>query len=113
MHELAVTQGILDIALDAAAENSAERISRIRVAAGALNGIVDASMQFYFEFLAKGTAAEGAELTLEVLPARGECRACKAGFELKELSWACPECGALGLRIVQGKELRVTSIEVE
>jgi hydrogenase nickel incorporation protein HypA/HybF len=113
MHELGVTQTILDIALDAARANDAPRITRINIAVGALNGVVEESMRFYFEFLAKGTAAEGAELALEVLPAKGECRACSRDFLVPELSWTCPHCGASGLRIVQGKELRVTSIEVD
>lgn len=113
MHELGVTQSILDIALDAASANDAPRITRINIVVGALNGVVEESMRFYFTFLAKGTAAEGADIALEVLPARGECRACGKEFPLQELSFECPHCGLAGLRIVQGKELRVTSIEVD
>ena len=120
MHELAVTQAVLQIALEHAAQAGAQRIERIHIRVGDLAGIVGDSVQFYFDFVSRGTAAERAELVLERVPARFRCRACGAEYEpLSEeagrpgLSWTCPACGELQPEVIGGRELLVESIEVE
>jgi hydrogenase nickel incorporation protein HypA/HybF len=51
MHELPATEGILNVALEAAQQNGARRIIAIDLTIGELAGIVDDSVQFYFDIL--------------------------------------------------------------
>jgi hydrogenase nickel incorporation protein HypA/HybF len=114
MHELPVTQSILDIALRHAAKARAVRIVAVNLTIGELAGFVDDSIQFYFDFLSKETPAAGARLNFERVPARAQCRACKAEYAPPDSRlWTCPECGALGGDVVAGREFFVSSIEVE
>ena len=62
MHELSITQSILDIALQAAAARGGGRITAIRLAIGPFSGVVPDCVQMYLDVLAKGTAAEGARI---------------------------------------------------
>lgn len=120
MHELAVTQAILQVVLEHAAQAGASRIERIILRVGDLSGVVGESVQFYFDFVSRGTAAEGAQLVFEHVPARLRCRAC--GYEYEPapeeagrpgLSWVCPACGEMQPEVVGGREMLVESIEVE
>lgn len=113
MHELAITQSMLDIVLKQAKEAKAREVGKINLVVGKMCGFVEESVQFYFDFLSKGTIAEGAALSFTTVPATARCRKCARVFELEEFSWACPGCGQTGLDIIGGKELRVDSIEVE
>lgn len=113
MHELAVTQSMLNLALEHAEGAGAQRITRINLAIGELSGIVDESVQFYFDFVSKGTLAEGAQLTFERMPACFRCRACGHEFVLQDGNWACPVCQAWGGEFVAGREFYMESIEVE
>lgn len=113
MHELAVTQNVLQIALEHAGRAGAKRVQRINLVIGALSGIVDDSIQFYFDFVSQGTPAEGAQLSFERVPARFRCRACGQEFEFQDDNWACPACQALGGEIIAGREFYMDSIEVE
>ncbi|MGQ9468064.1 MAG: hydrogenase maturation nickel metallochaperone HypA [Anaerolineae bacterium] len=113
MHELSVTQSILDIALTHAQGAGASRILQISLAVGELSGIVGESVQFYFDFLSKGTIAEGAELVFRHVPARFRCLDCGTEYEPNGTDWTCPQCGALQPIAVGGQELLVESIEVE
>ena len=113
MHELAVTQSVLDLALKYAERAGARRITRINLVVGELSGIVDDCIQFYFDFVSKDTLAEGAQLAFERLPACLRCRACGHEFALQDGNWACPVCQALGGEIIAGRELYMDSIEVE
>ncbi len=113
MHELSVTQSILDIALAHAKQAGANRILRIHLAVGELSGIVGESVQFYFDFLSRDTMAAGAELAFRHVPARFRCLNCGAEYEPDGADWTCPQCGLLQPIAVGGKELLVESIEVE
>jgi hydrogenase nickel incorporation protein HypA/HybF len=114
MHELAVTQSILDIAQRHAAQAGATRIVAINLVIGDLTGFVDDSIQFYFDFLSKDTLAEGAQLSFERIPARVQCHVCGAEYIPPDSRlWACPECDALGGEVSAGREFSVASIEIE
>jgi hydrogenase nickel incorporation protein HypA/HybF len=114
MHELPVTQSILEIALRHAIKGGAKRILAINLTIGDLTGFVDDSIQFYFDYLSKETAADGARLTIERIPARARCHQCGAEYAPPDSRiWACPQCEALGGEVIAGKEFYVASIEVE
>jgi hydrogenase nickel incorporation protein HypA/HybF len=113
MHELSVTQSILDIALAHAQGAGASRILKVNLVIGELSGLVGEYIQFYFDFVSKGTPAEGAELTFRRVPARFRCLDCGTEYEPNGADWTCTQCGALRPMAVGGRELLVESIEVE
>lgn len=114
MHEMSVSQSILDIALRHAEQAGAGRIVAIDLVIGDLTGFVDESIQFYIDFLSRETLAQGAQLRFERIAPRVLCRACRAEFAPPgSRLWACPKCEALGGEILAGKEFYVASIEIE
>jgi hydrogenase nickel incorporation protein HypA/HybF len=113
MHELAITEQILHIALEHAQRARARRITGVRLVVGELSTVVDDSVQFYFDFLSPGTLAEGAQLHFERIATRLRCRQCGQEFEPQGMDWRCPECETLGGDVVAGKEFYLDSLEVE
>ena len=113
MHELSITQNVLDIVTEHAERAGAQRILTINLVVGDLAGFVDDSIQFYFDMLSPDTLAAGAQLVIQRIPARVRCRGCSCEFEPKDLNWACPECLAIGGDILNGQEFHVESIEIE
>jgi hydrogenase nickel incorporation protein HypA/HybF len=110
MHELAITQNIVDIALKSAAES---RVKGITIVLGELSGIVEDSVRFCFDVVAADTAAQGAALTFHKVPAHLRCTKCAFEFKLDNGDWACPQCGNLGGEVMQGRECYIESIDVE
>ncbi len=113
MHELPVTEGIIDVAVQAAERNGGRRISAIDLVVGDLSSIVDDSIQFYFDILSKDTLAEGAVLRFRREAAQAACFDC--GFQFRAtapLEPACPNCGSARVRVSGGREFFVESIEV-
>jgi len=113
MHELGVTQHILQIALEHAEKAGAQKIRSINLVIGGLSGIVNESVQFYFDFVSKGTIAEGAKLVFKKIPVRFRCRSCGKEFDFQGEEWTCPACQSPGPEIVTGREFFMDSIEVE
>lgn len=114
MHELPATQGMLEVALDAAREAGARRIREIHLVVGELTSMVDDSVQFYFDILARDTLAEGARLVVRREPALLACHACgHRGEVVPPLSPACPRCASLRLEVTGGQAFRVDSLDVD
>ena len=114
MHELSVTQSILNIAVEAANGAGSKRVTAIDVLVGELTGFVTDSIQFYFDLLSKDTVAEGALLRFRREPASATCSACGHVFHPEApFLPLCSACGSPGARLSGGRELRVESIEVE
>ena len=110
MHELAIADSIVQIASRHA---GGRRVTRVEVKVGWLRQVVPSSLAFGFELVSQGTPAEGAELVLEEVPARGCCRDCGAEGELGEFPFACAACGGFDIEITAGEELLVDSLELE
>jgi hydrogenase nickel incorporation protein HypA/HybF len=113
MHELGVTQNILQIALEYAQKGGAKKIRSINLVIGGLSGVIDESVQFYFDFVTKETMAEGAKLVFKRVPVRFRCRSCGKEFDFHGENWACPDCLSPGPEVLTGREFFMESIEVE
>lgn len=113
MHELSITQNMLDIVLEKAREEKATEVKKISLVIGEMTGYVEDCVRFHFDFLSKGSIAEGAELLFKNIPARARCRNCSQTFEIDETAWLCPHCRGESLEIIAGRELFIESIEVE
>lgn len=109
MHELAMAEAIVAIATDQAGPR---RVARVELKVGYLRQVVPSALRFGFELAAQGTCAEGAELTIEPVPARGACRGCGAETQLTGFPFACARCGGIQIDVTSGEELSVEALEV-
>ena len=110
MHELSIADAILRIALAHAGER---RIESIEVKVGHLRQVVPDALTFAFTLVSEGTAAEGARLLMEEVPAAGSCRACGSHTEFDGFPLACERCGSLEVELVRGEELLVDALTTE
>lgn len=113
MHELALTENILSIALSEAKKKEAQRVKKIKIDIGEMTAVAGECICFYFEIVSKDTIAEGAEIEIKNLPVKSKCPQCSKIYQVKDLDFTCPDCGSLSLEIVSGKELLVSSIDIE
>jgi hydrogenase nickel incorporation protein HypA/HybF len=113
MHELAVTESLLKIAVKHAEKADAKRVTDLNIVIGELASMVDDSIQFYWEVIARGTIAEQAVLHFRRVPAELQCMACFKNYPPTDRDLTCPECGAVGAKIIAGEEFFLESIDVE
>lgn len=112
MHEMAITESILSIVLDAAGESQAKKVKQVNLKIGGLTNVVPDCVEFYFAIMTKGTIAEGAGLSIEEVPVKAKCLTCSREFEPDDLVFFCPDCGDAA-ELVSGRELAVTSIDID
>ena len=113
MHELGITENIVNIALTKAGEAQASKIKQINIIIGEMSGFVADCIQFYFDSLSKDTIAQGAVLHFELVLAQLRCRNCSTTFTPQDTLWSCPKCRDRSVEISRGRELFIESIEVE
>lgn len=113
MHELSVTQSILEIALRHAEQAGAQHITRLNLVVGELSGIIGESVQFYWDMISRDTMAEGSQLHFERVPASLRCLSCDHTFPLNGRDYTCPACGKVRVVATGGKDFQLESIEVE
>jgi len=113
MHELAVTESILNIATKHAVQANAVRVTDVHLVIGQLSSIVDESVQFYWDMIAEGTICAGAQLHFQRKPAMLKCLDCEHTYTLTGELTDCPNCHGARIKVVAGEEFYVESIEIE
>ncbi len=108
MHELGITQEIIDIVTRHA---KGAQVRRVVLEIGVLSAILPDAIRFCFDLCSRDTVAEGAELEIKETAARARCSACGREFTVEQPIGCCP-CGGIDLEWLSGDELRITQMEV-
>lgn len=108
MHELGITQRIVEICSEAAA---GAQVTRVTVEIGRLCGVLPDAVRFCYEVCAKGTVLEGSVLDIVSTPGSGTCRDCGAQMPVDDFLALC-SCGSADIDCRGGDELRITEMEV-
>jgi len=115
MHELQVTNRILDVVLRHAQANGANKVVSIQLKIGELSDLENEWIQRYFDHVSKGTLAENARLKIERTPVVMKCNDCEHSFEvnireMKDIQ--CPECAHKKCTLISGSEYNIKNMEV-
>ena len=113
MHELALSQDIVEMLTRLAAREGINTISRVVLEVGEISGVEPEALAFCFDAATRSTPVQGAELCIENIAVVGVCRGCAASFPCAGGLAPCPQCGAYGATIIQGAELRLKEFEGE
>lgn len=108
MHELAITQSVVDAVTE---RTGSAQVVSVSVRVGRLSGVVPDAMRFCFELVTTGTPLQGATLDIEQPEGRGHCRACGDDFVLADLILLC-SCGSADVELLTGRELAVASVRM-
>jgi hydrogenase nickel incorporation protein HypA/HybF len=113
MHELALSQSIIDLVVECACREGLRSVSRVVLQVGVAAGVEAEALRFCFGALAEQTLAEGAELAIVPVSLRARCRHCGETYAPASLIAPCPDCGSHERMLVAGRELQVEAIEGE
>ncbi len=113
MHELPVTESILEITLRHAEAQHAKRVTDIYLVLGDWSTIIDEAVQFHWHILSENTIAEQAKLHFKRIKVELSCLDCSHTYTPTENILLCPVCESTRIRILQGDEFNIDSIEIE
>ena len=113
MHEYSVVQALLNQCEEVAAENSATKINRVVCKIGVMSGIEIHLLQVAFDTFKEGTLCADAEFVIHEQKLKLECRDCGAVFETDEIRYYCKACESLKVKVVDGEDMYLMSLEME
>ena len=113
MHELAVAESILEIAVRHAKGQNAQKITELYIVMGAWSSVVDDSLQFHWDLLSDGTIAKGAILHFKRIPVELLCLDCGQSYAPSSRDLLCPKCESVKIKVKTGEEFFLEAIEVE
>jgi len=113
MHELTLSQSIVDLVVECARKEDIHTVTRVVVEVGIAAGVEPDALRFCFEIVAADTLAQGAELAIETIALQARCRNCACEFAPARLVSSCPRCGSYAPLLLRGREFRVKSFDGE
>lgn len=112
MHEVSIMAQTLEIALENACDRGGKKIHQLKMRIGAMSGVVPEALNFAFDVVTEGTIAEGAKLEIEIVSVVCYCPHCQIEFQPPDWFYECPQCARLSNKIIAGREIELTSLEV-
>ena len=113
MHELSVCLSLLRQLQTIAAEQRAQRITRIELGIGPLSGVEPELLRNAWPIAAAGTLAVDAELAIEETGVIVRCRSCEAETAASANRLLCAKCGDFQTTLVSGDEMILQRVELE
>jgi hydrogenase nickel incorporation protein HypA/HybF len=112
MHEVGIIESTLEVIRREAQAHAASHVARVVLRVGAISGAEPDALRFAFEAVTAGSIADGAELTIEIVPARAHCAACREDFVIDHgFIFSCPRCQALSGDVRSGRDLHLARLE--
>jgi len=113
LHELSLTQGLIEIAEEHARRENATVITSVTMEIGTLSGVMPEAVEFAFEACSQGTLADGATLEIRRIPALGRCHECGKESAMESLYDSCTSCNSFALEILKGQEMALIEMEID
>lgn len=112
MHELSLMGNLFEVIEQTLERNEVTKVLMVKIRIGKLTNADPDAMRFAFEAFAQGTPCEGAQLIIDQIPVRGRCSQCGQEFPIEHIFFFCPHCECPQVKIIQGQELLLESMEV-
>ncbi len=113
MHEMSLSQGVIDVIEAASRREKFGRVRTVWLEIGRLAAVEPEAIRFCFDVVAKGSCAEGARLEIVAIPGSGWCLMCSDSITVNDPLAGCPACGSHQIQVTGGDDLRVKELEVD
>jgi len=113
MHEYSIVQALLNQCEEIAEENKVEKVAKIITKIGVMSGVEIHLFQIAFDTFKEGTMCAGAELVINEQRLKLHCNSCSCEFEVDEVRYACVACESLDVKVIDGEDMYLMSLEME
>ncbi len=112
MHEMSLSQGMLEIIQEQAAVDGFRSVKVVRLEIGALSCVEPEALGFCFDSVTRGTVAEGATLDIIKVPGHAWCWRCSRVVDIERHGDPCPDCSGYQMQMRTGNEMKIKALEV-
>lgn len=113
MHEYSIVQSLIDSCEEHARRNSAKKVTKVILKIGTLSGVEPHLLREAFEMFRLGTVCHEADLVLNLQKVKIHCNSCNTDEELDKNEFICSKCGSFDIKVLDGEEMYLMSLELE
>ena len=113
MHEYSIVQSLIDSCEEHTKANDATNVTKVVVKIGVMSGVEPYLLSEAFKIFKEDSVCHEAEFILNVQKVKVECNDCGDTNELEDNEYICPKCKSGDLRIVDGEDMYLMSLELE
>jgi hydrogenase nickel insertion protein HypA len=113
MHEYSIVQALLTQCEEHAEANEATKVTKIVVKIGVMSGVETHLLETAFNTFKEKTVCDGAEFITKIQPLTIECNDCKSVSELDAIEYCCKECKSTNVKVIDGEDMFLMSLEME
>ena len=113
MNEYSITHSVNDAIQVLCQWFGWKKVNRITVKIGGMKQVNPELMTFIFAGVSKNTPAEGAILSVMLIPITYHCYSCGREGMREDNQFLCPYCGSKNVKLLSGREFSIEILEVE
>ncbi len=113
MHEYSIVQSLLESCEEYARQNSSTKVIKVVVKIGVLSGVEPDLLQSAFDTFKQETICHNAEFVINHQKVVIACLLCGEESILEKNEFSCPKCQSNQIKVVDGEDMFLMSLEME
>ncbi|MCK5110564.1 MAG: hydrogenase/urease nickel incorporation protein HypA [Arcobacteraceae bacterium] len=113
MHEYSIVQSLIDSCEEHVESNNAKKVTKIIVKIGVLSGVEPHLLESAFEMFKINTVCHEAQLILNLQKIKIHCNNCNNEQELNKNEFICPKCDSYDIKVLDGEEMYLMSLDMQ
>mgnify|MGYP000651622710 CR=1 FL=1 len=113
MHEYSIVQSLLQSCEEHAKQNNSSNITKVIIKIGVLSGVEPDLLQTAFDTFKEQTVCNNAEFVINRQKVIVYCLSCKDESILENNEFLCPKCKSNELKVIDGEDMYLMSLEME
>lgn len=113
MHEYSIVQSLMEQVETLVEENDAKKVLKVIVKIGVMSGVEPHLLEIAFNTFKEKTVCDSAKFIMNIQPLVILCEECQAESELEKPHYYCPECSSIDVKVIDGEDMFLMSLEME
>ncbi len=113
MHEYSIVQSLLESCEEQVKKNDAKEVTKLVVKIGVLSGVEPDLLETAFDTFKEGTVCNKAEFIINHQKVVVKCLDCDKENTLEKYEFLCPKCQSNNLKILDGEDMFLMSLELK
>ncbi len=113
MHEYSIVQSLLESCEEHARVNESTNVTKVIVKIGVLSGVEPDLLQTAFDTFKEKTICDKAEFIINRQKVVIACLSCDEESTLEKNEFLCPKCQSNKVKVIDGEEMFLMSLEME
>ncbi|RXJ88890.1 hydrogenase maturation nickel metallochaperone HypA [Arcobacter sp. CECT 8983] len=113
MHEYSIVQSLLESCEEHARQNESENVTKVIVKIGVLSGVEPDLLQTAFDTFKEKTVCHNAQFIINRQKVVIACLSCDEESTLEKNEFACPKCNSTQVKVIDGEDMYLMSLEIE